>query len=484
MSARIGFAIAALAAVTLPGVTAARGLSVEIRTDRGADAVYTSGERIEISARTSDDAYLLVYEIDTEGGIHILFPGRGEDPRVEGRDRLRLPRAYEEWVVEGAVGEGFIVAVASDRPFLPLPWYLRPYNVQADDVGYFGRDEGEELEDEGVTAEGRIVGDPFVAMERIRRRVLEDPDDPESFASAYTTYYLHERVRYPRYVCYDCHRPGHWAWWDGFDPYYTTCSVFDMRVNWHWGWGPSYWFGRVPYFVYVYRADCPPYYRRWHRAGHWYGSWHGWKHWRGMWGAHLVRYKSPPPRGYVPPDPRDRNPDPRWKSGRPTPPGYIATRLPREPAVGVMPTRRARDDDRSARPGPRDLRDRSVRAPRDPAVTRDPVRVTPGDDRNRITSPRDRSVTPTDRPLRVPPSDRILRPRSSDPPAPPRIVTPKRDRTPATPEKRPQVRERPNDRREKAPEAKPARPERKEQKISSSPSKPRGERPRGGRDKR
>ena len=44
-----------------------------------------------------------------------------------------------------------------------------------------------------MTAEGRIVGDPFVAMERIRRRVLSDPDNDEAFATAYTSYYIHER---------------------------------------------------------------------------------------------------------------------------------------------------------------------------------------------------------------------------------------------------------------------------------------------------
>ena len=30
--------------------------------------------------------------------------------------------------------------------------------------------------------------------------------------------------------CNDCHRPGAWAWWDGFDPYYTHCSVVDFSV--------------------------------------------------------------------------------------------------------------------------------------------------------------------------------------------------------------------------------------------------------------
>ena len=102
------------------------------------------------------------------------------------------------------------------------------------------------------------MGDPYVAMERIRRIVLGRADDEDLFTSSYTAYYVGHEVRYPRYICNDCHRPGRYNWWTGFDPYYTTCSVFDFRVNWSWGWGPRYWNGSVPYFVYVYRDDCPP----------------------------------------------------------------------------------------------------------------------------------------------------------------------------------------------------------------------------------
>lgn len=305
-------------ALCLPAAASARGLSVELWTDRGSDAVYQPGDPIQIKARTSDDAYLLVYEIDAEGAVHVLFPFRGENPQIPGRNTLRLPGdEHGEMVVDATTGEGYIVAIASATPFEELPWYLRPYDPQGEAVGYVGKPDDEE----GITEDGRIVGDPFVAMERIRRRVLRDARDGDAFATAYTSYYVHERVRYPRYICNDCHRPGRYAWWNGFDPYYTTCPVFDFRVNWSWGWGPRYWYGSVPYFVYVYRDDCPPAYRRYSGSGIWYSSWDGWDRWRNLWGnGGLHRYKSPPPAGYVPPDHY-------WAGGRearPLPPGFIA----------------------------------------------------------------------------------------------------------------------------------------------------------------
>jgi hypothetical protein len=293
----------------------ARDLSVEIATDRGHDAVYRNGDPLSITARTSADAYLMVYEIDAEGYVHLLFPDRNSSPFVEGDRTYELPRSDSnlELVVRGPVGQGYIVAIASEQPFLDLPWYLRPYDAQAEEMGY----EGGADEEEGVTAEGRIVGDPFVAMERIRRRVLENPEDELSFATAYTSYYVGHAVRYPRYLCNDCHRPGYYSWWTGFDPYYEHCSVFDFRVNWAWVWGRPYWTGHVPHYLFVYRTNCPPRYRVFGSRGVRHSSWDGWRRWRDMWGGPLRRYKhDPPPRTAY-------DPGRRWPKDR-TPPGYLS----------------------------------------------------------------------------------------------------------------------------------------------------------------
>src|SRR4029077_4436977 len=108
-------------------------------------------------------------------------------------------------VVEGPVGEGYVVAIASDEPFRQLPWYLRPRDARAEEMGYTADDRVED----GVTPDGKIVGDPFVAMERLRRQVLAAPSDTRSFATTYTSYYVHHAVQYPRYLCNDCHRPGY-----------------------------------------------------------------------------------------------------------------------------------------------------------------------------------------------------------------------------------------------------------------------------------
>jgi len=192
-----------------------------------------------------------------------------------------------------------------------------------------------------------------VAMERIRRRVLQDPGDEEAFASAYSTYYVHEQVRYPRYLCNDCHRPANWAWWPGYDPYYTRCSVFDFRVNWNWCWGPQIWTAYVPYYYYVVRTDCPPRYTQWTVNRNRFSSWDGWNRFNDLWGGQLRRYKpAQAPVTYTPPPPRGVI----WRNGE-TPPGYVPPEVRRQGAApGARPTGWLQRDRGDGRPVWRDPR--------------------------------------------------------------------------------------------------------------------------------
>jgi len=385
-------ACALIAALAFPTLAHAGGLSVEVWTNRGDEAVYDKGDLLKIGARSNFDAHLIVYEIDAEGYVNLLFPYQGSSDFVEARRSYRIPDedSNVELVVEGPTGQGYIVAIASAEPFQPLPWYLRPYSSQAAALGY----EGEPEEEEGVTGEGRIVGDPFVAMERIRRRIVRDAENEDAFATAYTSYYLHEPVKYPRYLCYDCHRPGYWSWWTGFDPYYTTCSVFTFRVNYSWYWGPGYWFGTVPYYVY----SCRPGYG-WHDRS-WYCGWDGWGYWSSMWGGPLRRYKSPPPPGYTPPD--------KYKDG--TPPGLIAARDFRRGGSMILPrgrNDRARDADGGTRVDRSDRggvqrqpagEGRGERDPRSPASDRGGIQRRPANQRPRDDGSVGRPERPAPRP--------------------------------------------------------------------------------------
>ncbi len=361
-----------------PRAHALGGMDVEIWTDRGDDAVYQTGDAMRVKVRASGDAYLLVYEIDADGNVNLLYPWKRGSGMVEGRRTLRLPPddADYQLVVEKETGQGFLVAVASDRPFRDLPWFLRPFDPQAASVGYEGAPQPGDETEEGFDEDGRVVGDPYVAMERIRRRVLDRPGDTGNFATAYSTYYVHEQVRYPRYLCNDCHRPNRWAWWDGFDPYYAHCSVMDFRVNWSWCWGPQIWTAYVPYYYYVVRTDCPPRYQPWVGSRNRFSSWDGWDRWSNLWGGQLRRYKPEPvPVTYSPPPPRGMI----WKKGE-TPPGYVPSDVRRQTSSpGSRPTTWLKRDVGNGRPvwkdAPRTRPEGGVR--RDDGFRQDGGRVRP-----------------------------------------------------------------------------------------------------------
>src|SRR5262249_7949976 len=138
----------ALAMVLGPGVSHARQ-EVEVWTDRGNEAVYEPGDRMHIKVKSAEDAHVLVYEIDAEGYVRLLFPDGGGSGFLEGRQTYLLPPEDSdvELVVQQPVGECYIVAIASAAPFDSLPWYLRPYNAQAEAVGYVGAP----VEEQGVT---------------------------------------------------------------------------------------------------------------------------------------------------------------------------------------------------------------------------------------------------------------------------------------------------------------------------------------------
>ncbi len=90
-------------------------VEVEIWTDRGDDSRYCAGESIEIFFRTNVDAYVAIYDIDTTGRTHKLFPTRhAHDNFVRGGEVNRVPSRYGfHFEVEGPSGWETLRAVAA-----------------------------------------------------------------------------------------------------------------------------------------------------------------------------------------------------------------------------------------------------------------------------------------------------------------------------------------------------------------------------------
>lgn len=226
-------------------------LDIDVWVNKDEGGVYRPGESMRVYFRTNGDAYVLLYNIDTDGYIHLIYPyGPGDSPFVNSGRTYAIPSRSDpyELAADGPPGVEYVVALASPVPFHDLPSYLADAANAADRGG----DSGDEDDP------GYIVGDPYVGMEQMNHRIIP-PGREGDVASSDTYYYIDRRVEYPRYVCADCHYHQPF-----FDPYVTACPVVDIHVDATWVHYAPVRVGIVrPRYYYIVRSTAPTRYRQW-----------------------------------------------------------------------------------------------------------------------------------------------------------------------------------------------------------------------------
>ncbi|MDZ4805325.1 MAG: DUF4384 domain-containing protein [Candidatus Eisenbacteria bacterium] len=163
-----------------------RALDVQIELLGGDGRLVYPGQPVGFSFRVNRDAYVVIYDIDTEGHTHLLYPRSAWDPEyVRGGVLHHLPGrdANYRLVADGPPGEEFVVVVASDEPIADR-W------VECWD-GLAGRHEYDQLG--GTSARtGFVRGDRFVAMDRVASRLIEVPVErwERGTARGYTSFFV------------------------------------------------------------------------------------------------------------------------------------------------------------------------------------------------------------------------------------------------------------------------------------------------------
>ena len=177
----------------------------------GGEPVVHRGERVQIRYRTSEDAYAAVFQIDTDGRVHLVSPSHpGDDGFVSGARDHRLVLARSPyWLVADDPGVGYMFLVASPEPF---------------DFSAFGyhRDFGWDLSSVGSV----VYDDPYVAMDDFIMAILPGWQDVP-YALDFATYHVDEPRSYPRFLCYDCHTYRSFAEWN---PYQSVCSTYRVVI--------------------------------------------------------------------------------------------------------------------------------------------------------------------------------------------------------------------------------------------------------------
>src|SRR5258706_11029789 len=228
-------------------------LDVDVWINKDEGGVYRPGESMRVYFRSTGDGYVLVFNVDTEGYIHLIYPyGPNDPPFVDGGRAYRIPSRSDPYdlVADGPQGIEYVVAVASPVPFQDLPWYLSADRADG------GRPDLEDGDDD--TGSGQIEGDPYVGIDRIIRRIAPQGRE-DRIATNETYFYIGQRVEYPRYVCADCHYHPFY-----FDPYVNACSAFEIRVDATWAHYAPIRYGTVrPRYIYRVRPQAPTRYRQW-----------------------------------------------------------------------------------------------------------------------------------------------------------------------------------------------------------------------------
>ncbi|HSR42755.1 MAG TPA: DUF4384 domain-containing protein, partial [Longimicrobiales bacterium] len=162
---------------------------------------------------TNADAYVAIFNIDTDGTVRMLYPSSPNDAHYVrgGRDYRLLFPGSQFWYVDDHPGVGYFFIVASPEPF----------DFSRIDYSYYDR--GWDL-----TRVGRnVYSDPYVAMDDYVAALVPDWEYVR-YALDFSTYHVGSvRHDYPRFLCYDCHGFRPYSAWN---PYHYACSTFRVVV--------------------------------------------------------------------------------------------------------------------------------------------------------------------------------------------------------------------------------------------------------------
>ena len=182
---------------------------VEVWTDRG-DSPYASGQGVRVHFRADRDAFVTILRVDTDGRVRVLFPREPwEDNFARGGREYEVQGGSDRdaFYIDDYPGVGYLFAVASADPFV-----------------YDGVQSNEHW-DYRMIADGRVRGDPYVALTDLAQRIV--PDGYSDWDYDITPYYVQQHYDYPRFLCYDCHSYVSYPYWS---PYDYTCVRFRIVV--------------------------------------------------------------------------------------------------------------------------------------------------------------------------------------------------------------------------------------------------------------
>jgi hypothetical protein len=193
------------------GRSASEGVSLTLGDPIG--SVYRAGEEVGLSVRTDADAYIVVFNIDTDGFVHLLYPEDGKSLRkFSGGRTHEFPDDPERsLVVGGSKGIEFVFALAVENRD----------HINEQEIRFLY--DSEDLPEE---RKFRLTGDPLLGANRIASQIVRGIAQRPGVTMSFTYFYIDEAVDYPRYLCEDCYEKGADPYASGM-PLYAASADFE-----------------------------------------------------------------------------------------------------------------------------------------------------------------------------------------------------------------------------------------------------------------
>jgi hypothetical protein len=187
-------------------------LEARVWLDRGHEPVLQRGETARLYYRVSEDAFVAIFHIDTNGNTRIVFPNSPQENHFArgGRDYRVLFPGSSYWFVDDDPGMGYFFIVASPEPFNFADLRYSHYNGGWD-LSFVGR---------------QVYRDPYLAMDDYVATLIPEWEYTP-YGLDFTSYSVDQRYEYPRFMCYDCHGFRPYSSWN---PYHYSCASFRMVI--------------------------------------------------------------------------------------------------------------------------------------------------------------------------------------------------------------------------------------------------------------
>jgi len=168
--------------------TGYRDGGVVMRMSEPMGSILNAGEELNFRFQTKQDAFVIVFNIDTEGYVHLLRPS----DRLEissARQNYDIPANGDVLLVDGETGVEFVFALTvPDRSF-----------IDEEELSYLRR-----MEERPKDERYRIDGDPFLAANMIAGEIVRGISRRDGVYFDYTYFYVNARVDHPCYLCGEC----------------------------------------------------------------------------------------------------------------------------------------------------------------------------------------------------------------------------------------------------------------------------------------